>query len=180
MIEDGVRGEGVQATDVQVGDISQVLLEAIHRGEAEAAERVVAEAMPTAVTPPGADAPVGVPVAVSVAGLDLAPMARLRPAVARSSAPAAAPAPVAPAPAAVSAPTPGEPRRDDLRLIKGTDPMLLAELAAAGITGYDQIAALDEAGVEALEEAIGAPGRIGKWNWVTQAAELLERTEDAD
>ena len=53
--------------------------------------------------------------------------------------------------------------------------MLLAELAKQGITGYDQIAALDEAAVTALEEAIGAPGRIGKWNWVVQAEDLLRR-----
>ena len=106
------------------------------------------------------------------------PMARLRPSPTRA-APAVAPkgvpaaVPASPAPAAET--KPGAARRDNLRLIKGTDPMLLAELAAQGITGFDQIAALDDAAVEALEEAIGAPGRIQKWNWVAQAQDLLER-----
>ncbi|MDE0654490.1 MAG: heterodisulfide reductase-related iron-sulfur binding cluster [bacterium] len=181
MIDDGVRGEGVEPEDVQVGDIALHVLEAIHRGEEEAAGRRSAElTTPVVVGDPGTD---GVPVTVSVAGLDLAPMARLRP-VATPTAPAAIPAGVpAPVPAPVDAApaaAPAEPRKDDLRLIKGTDPMLLAELAKQGITGYDQIAALDEAGIEALEEAIGAPGRIQKWNWVAQAEDLLRRFPAAD
>ena len=85
------------------------------------------------------------------------------------------PAPAPPPAPAATASAPGAPRKDNLRLIKGTDPMLLAELAKQGITGYDQIATLDEAAVEALEEAIGAPGRIQKWNWVAQAEDLLRR-----
>lgn len=110
-------------------------------------------------------------------------MARLRPSPTRDAPAAApagvpAPAPVPPAPAAAS--ETAAPRRDDLRLIKGTDPMLLAELAKQGITGYDQIARLDDAGVQALEEAIGAPGRIQKWNWVAQAQDLLDRSRAED
>ena len=176
MIDDGVRGEGVEPEDVQVGDIALHVLEAIHRGEEEADDRRSAELTTSVVVvDPGTE---GIPVAVSVAGLDLAPMARLRP-TAAPAAPAAIPGgvpapvlqPVDPTPAGARA----EPRKDDLRLIKGTDPMLLVELAKQGITGYDQIAALDEAAVEALEEAIGAPGRIQKWNWVAQAEDLLRR-----
>ena len=179
MIDDGVRGEGVEPEDVNVGDIALHVLEAIHRGEEEAAERRDAEMLPPVVV--GEPATTGVPVAGSVSGLDLAPMARLRPAPTRD-APAAPPAGVpAPAPVPPSPPPEREtaaPRSDDLRLIKGTDPMLLAELAKQGITGYDQIAGLDDAGVETLEAAIGAPGRIQKWNWVAQAQDLLERFGD--
>ena len=178
MIDDGVRGEGIEQTDVNVGDIALHVLEAIQRGEEAAATRRSAEVASTVVVgDPGTS---GVPVAVSVSGLDLAPMARLRP-VPSQAAPAAVPAgvpapvPAAPGPPPEPAPAPAEPRKDNLRLIKGTDPMLLAELAKQGITGYDQIAALDDAGVEALEEAIGAPGRIQKWNWVAQAQDLLAR-----
>ena len=195
MIDDGVRGEGVEQSDVNVGDIALHVLEAIHRGEEEAAARRTAEITSPVVV--GDTATSGVPVAVSVSGLDLAPMARLRPSPARATAaipagvPAPAPAAPAPAPAGVPAPAPAAPaplpkpssaapRKDDLRLIKGTDPMLLAELAKQGITGYDQIAALDADGVEALEETIGAPGRVQKWNWVAQAQDLLRRYPAAD
>ena len=209
MIDDGVRGEGVEPEDVRVGDISLHLLEAIHNGEQEAAARRQAE-LEMPVTSDGDPVTAGVPVKMSAAGIVLAPMPRPAPshaalpppagvpapAPAPAAAPAPAPAPAgvpapAPAPAGVPAPAPaptaapapaatggtptGAPRRDDLRLIRGTDPMLLAELAKQGITGYDQIAALDNAAVAALEEAIGAPGRIGKWNWVVQAQDLLRR-----
>ena len=178
MIDDGVRGEGVEPGDVQVGDIALHVLEAIHRGEEESAARQKAESATPSVTV--AEVADGVPVAVSVAGLDLAPMARLRPSLTTPAAGvAAAPAMMAPQQAAAApTSTPAEPRRDNLGLIKGTDPMLLAELAKQGITGYDQIAGLDDAGVEALEEAIGAPGRIAKWNWVTQARDLLHSAGD--
>ena len=181
MIDDGVRGEGVEPDDVQVGDIALVVLEAIRRGETAAAGRRSAEVASTVVVGEAGNA--GVPIAASVAGLDLAPMARLRPAevpAARPAIGAGVPAPV-PRPAeAAPAGAAAEPRKDDLRLIKGTDPMLLAELTKQGITGYDQIAALDEAAIEALEEAIGAPGRIQKWNWVVQAEDLLRRFADED
>ena len=181
MIDDGVRGEGVEPEDVQVGDIALHVLEAIQRGEEEVADRREAELSPPVVV--GDPTTTGVPVAASVSGLDLAPMARLRPTPTRA-APAVAPKGV-PAPVPVSsspAPEskPAAPRRDNLRLIKGTDPMLLAELAKQGITGFDQIASLDDTGVEALEEAIGAPGRIQKWNWVAQAQDLLERFPPKD
>ena len=181
MIDDGVRGEGAEHEDVHVGDIALHVLEALHRGEEATAERRDAETIPTVLV--GEAAPTGVPAADSVSGLDLAPMARLRPAPA-PAAPAVAMGVAAPEPAAV-APTPtseapAATRRDDLRLIKGTDPMLLAELAKQGITGYDQIARLDDAGVEALAEAIGAPGRIQKWNWVAQAEDLLRRFPPSD
>ena len=181
MIDDGVRGEGVEAEDVNVGDIALHVLEAIHRGTEEAAGRREAELNPPVVV--GDPATTGVPVAASVSGVDLAPMARLRPSpggATATTAPKGVPAAVPASSSAAPPSKPAAPRHDDLRLIKGTDPMLLAELAEQGITGFDQIASLDGAGVEALEEAIGAPGRIQKWNWVAQAQDLLERLPPKD
>ena len=63
---------------------------------------------------------------------------------------------------------------DNLTLIKGTDPRLIALLKREGITTYRQLASLTDDQIDSLEVALDAPGRIRKWNWVAQAQELLE------
>jgi predicted flap endonuclease-1-like 5' DNA nuclease len=61
---------------------------------------------------------------------------------------------------------------DDLTKITGVGPALLKKLAAEGITTYAQIAAFTKAEIAALDEKIGARGRIVRDNWVKQAKAL--------
>jgi len=65
-------------------------------------------------------------------------------------------------------------RNDNLALIRGTDPQIVQRLNDAGYTSFAQIAALDDAGVRALEDAIGMPDRVRRWNWPAQAQLLLD------
>jgi predicted flap endonuclease-1-like 5' DNA nuclease len=59
---------------------------------------------------------------------------------------------------------------DDLSRIKGLGPKLQALLPTLGITTFAQIAALDEAGLVALDAKLGAfAGRPAKDAWVEQA-----------
>lgn len=75
-----------------------------------------------------------------------------------AAAPQAAPEP--PAPAA----------GDDLSRIKGLGPKLQALLPTLGITTYAQIAALDDAALDALDAKLGAfAGRPRRDSWVEQA-----------
>ena len=63
--------------------------------------------------------------------------------------------------------------QDDLTQIRGIGPFIEAQLNELGICTYQQIAAMDEAFIEALTEAIRyIPGRIQKDRWVEQAARL--------
>ncbi|WP_296680702.1 hypothetical protein [Novosphingobium sp.] len=62
---------------------------------------------------------------------------------------------------------------DDLSRIKGLGPKLQALLPTLGITTYAQIAALDEAGLAALDAKLGPfAGRPAKDNWAEQARML--------
>ncbi len=63
--------------------------------------------------------------------------------------------------------------QDDLTQIQGIGPFIEAQLNELGICTYQQIAAMDEAFIQALTEAIRyIPGRIQKDRWVEQAAKL--------
>lgn len=63
---------------------------------------------------------------------------------------------------------------DDLTHISGVGPKLNELLHSLGITTFEQIAALDEAGVEELDAHLeGFSGRIVRDNWVAQAAEFV-------
>lgn len=76
---------------------------------------------------------------------------------------------VEPAPEPTPAPEPAA-AGDDLSRIKGLGPKLQALLPTLGITTYAQIAALDEAGLAALDSKLGAfAGRPAKDAWVEQA-----------
>ncbi len=78
------------------------------------------------------------------------------------------PAPVAEAPPPPPAPMASGP--DDLAQIKGLGPKLQALLPTLGVTTFAQIAAWDEAGIDAIDAQLGVfQGRIRKDNWVEQA-----------
>lgn len=72
------------------------------------------------------------------------------------------------APAAIE--RPGKP--DDLKAISGVGPKLEKVLNGLGIWTYAQIAALGEAEIAWLDGHLGFSGRIGRDDWVGQAAAL--------
>ncbi|WP_369815803.1 hypothetical protein [Erythrobacter sp. QSSC1-22B] len=70
--------------------------------------------------------------------------------------------------AATSATTQGS--SDDLTRIKGVGPKLAARLDELGVTGFEQIAAWDEAEIDRVDAELGRfQGRIRRDNWVEQA-----------
>lgn len=74
---------------------------------------------------------------------------------------------------------PAEGRADDLRMLKGVGPKLLAQLNANGITRFEQLAGLGETEVAMLDERMGAfRGRIVKDRLVEQAAYLARGDTD--
>ena len=62
---------------------------------------------------------------------------------------------------------------DDVSLIGGVGPKIMAALAAEGITSLKQIAAMDEATITALDEKLGLKGRTVREEWIEQAKELV-------
>jgi predicted flap endonuclease-1-like 5' DNA nuclease len=73
---------------------------------------------------------------------------------------------------AVNAPPSGA---DDLRLIKGLGPRIATRLNELGITRFEQLAALDAAGVAKIDSQLGTfAGRITRDNWVDQASFLAK------
>jgi len=63
--------------------------------------------------------------------------------------------------------------KDDLKLISGIGPVLEGKLNGAGITTYQQIAALTDDEIERLEsEVINFSGRIHRDDWIGQAKTL--------
>jgi predicted flap endonuclease-1-like 5' DNA nuclease len=78
--------------------------------------------------------------------------------------------------AAAEAPNPLPPRSaapDDLTLIKGVGPKLAEALHAAGVDRFDQLAALDPAGVAHLEQVLKSTGRVAREDWIGQARALM-------
>ncbi len=61
---------------------------------------------------------------------------------------------------------------DDLKRINGIGPVLEKHLQAAGITTFDQIAALSEKDIDKIETAMDFKGRIARENWLDQAQKL--------
>jgi len=98
-----------------------------------------------------------------------APAARKETRKAEAAAPAAQAGTSKPvAPAAIE--RPGKP--DDLKAISGVGPKLEKVLNGLGIWTYAQIAALGEAEIAWLDGHLGFSGRIGRDDWVGQAAAL--------
>nr|WP_253201148.1 hypothetical protein [Sphingomonas quercus] len=82
-----------------------------------------------------------------------------------------APLPVSFSPAAPGTPVPG----DALTMLKGLGPKAAAQLNALGVTRFTDLAALDEAGVDALDAQMGSfRGRIRRDQWVEQARLLAD------
>ena len=68
---------------------------------------------------------------------------------------------------------------DNLQLLKGVGPKLVAQLNEAGITRYDQLARLSENEVAMLDERMGAfRGRIARDRLVEQACYLARNDRD--
>jgi len=63
---------------------------------------------------------------------------------------------------------------DDLTQIKGIGPTVERPLFEQGIFRFDQIAALGESEIAAIEAAVGFSGRIGREAWVEQARVLSQ------
>jgi small subunit ribosomal protein S2 len=63
---------------------------------------------------------------------------------------------------------------DELTKITGLGPTLEQKLNDSGVFHFWQIAAMGEADMEALEEAMGAKGRINREAWAEQARAFLE------
>ena len=217
MIDDGVKGEGVEDDQVKVGDIALHLLEAIEAGESEVAVSVsvgagagngngagepgasgerelelVGAYQPATQSrrvnvelPPAAPVSVSLAAKAAVAEVTVAaptgrgpatgsPAAGGRPPATPTPAKAAEPPSEKPAEEPAEQPEASAGKPDNLTLIKGTDPRLIALLKREGITTYRQLASLTDDQIDSLEVALDAPGRIRKWNWVAQAQELLE------
>jgi predicted flap endonuclease-1-like 5' DNA nuclease len=73
------------------------------------------------------------------------------------------------------APPPSASDGDNLGLIKGVGPRLIAQLHTLGITRFDQLGHLDDAGIASLDAQLtGFTGRISRDNWVEQARLLAD------
>lgn len=62
---------------------------------------------------------------------------------------------------------------DDLKKIKGIGKVIEEKLNRIGYYRLEQIANLDEAEIERIEEKISFPGRVTRDDWVAQAKALL-------
>lgn len=65
---------------------------------------------------------------------------------------------------------------DDLTRIRGIGPKIAATLNSIGISSYEQLAFLDDEGVERIAAALGHfPDRIKRDDWVGSARRLLDQ-----
>lgn len=68
---------------------------------------------------------------------------------------------------------------DDLKLISGVGPKLETVLNGLGVWTYGQIAELKREEIAWLDDYLGFKGRIGRDDWIGQAAELAKKTKQA-
>ena len=138
---------------------------------------IVPAPVPAAKVPPAPTAPV----AAAEPGRPAPapePAATPAPIAAEPAAPAAAPEPL-PEPAPAPAPTPtlppeaAAPKTDNLQLLKGVGPKMVALLGGLGVTSYQQIANWTDTDIAAIDPQLGAfQGRIARDNIVDQAGYL--------
>ncbi len=76
-------------------------------------------------------------------------------------------------PAAKKAAAPAAEFADDVSLIGGVGPKLKEKLAGYGVTSLKAIAAMSEADVAKMDEALALKGRATRDEWVEQAKELV-------
>jgi predicted flap endonuclease-1-like 5' DNA nuclease len=102
--------------------------------------------------------------------------APVEPVAAEPIAPAAAPEPAPeaqPAPTITPTPEVAALKADNLQLLKGVGPKMVALLGGLGVTSYQQIADWTDADVAAIDPQLGAfQGRIARDNIVDQASYL--------
>lgn len=63
---------------------------------------------------------------------------------------------------------------DDLTKISGIGKKIAGKLNDAGITTFAQLAALTDDEIANIDESLSFKGRIGRENWVGQAADLIK------
>jgi large subunit ribosomal protein L21 len=76
-------------------------------------------------------------------------------------------------PLSVAAPTSAQPIIDDISLIDGVGPKIAKQLATAGITSLQAIAALSASDLAALDTKLALKGRTAREDWIAQAKELI-------
>jgi predicted flap endonuclease-1-like 5' DNA nuclease len=104
---------------------------------------------------------------------DPAPVAPPAPAPVASPHPVAEPVVSDPAPEPAAEPAPPVSQADNLQLIKGVGPKMVALLNGLGVTSFRQIADWTEADIAAIDPQLGAfQGRIARDNIVDQAGFL--------
>lgn len=104
---------------------------------------------------------------------DPAPVAPPAPAPVASPPPVAEPVVSDPAPEPAAEPAPPVSQPDNLQLIKGVGPKMVALLNGLGVTSFRQIADWTEADIAAIDPQLGAfQGRIARDNIVDQAGFL--------
>ncbi len=65
---------------------------------------------------------------------------------------------------------------DDLKKITGVGPKLVQMLARNGITSFSQLALLDDAAIDRLDNDLNLNGRIRRDDWVGQATKYAQNT----
>jgi len=73
----------------------------------------------------------------------------------------------------VESDSPAKSDGDDLTQIAGVGPVIAEKLAGLGINTFKQIADLDEAGIENINEQLNFKGRIEREEWIEQAKKLV-------
>lgn len=132
-------------------------------------------------TPPPVVAPIAEPEPLVPAAEPAPPPAPnapapVEPVAAEPIAPTAAPVPAPepqPAPKITLTPEVAAPKADNLQLLKGVGPKMVALLGGLGVTSYQQIADWTDADVASIDPQLGAfQGRIARDNIVDQASYL--------
>ena len=194
MIDDGVKGQGVDEDEVKVADIAIHMLEALENGDeiarqAAMSPRFASVDTPVSLTSAGATATLVAPTETHTATESVEPVETLGEAEAgddievTDTEPEADLVPEVEVETAAASATTTEvddsddaPWRtveaDDLKVIKGIGPKLESLLHEIGVRTYEQIAAFPADYIAQLDDFLSFTGRIDRDDWVGQASEL--------